>query len=257
MDITYISVILYKEIKVITTKRMVWIIPVGLLVGSTIIWMGLNSDTKNNSQTIENQQIASPEKLFSQSNHIIWQMVREGNVSESSGFNQKMSQLKKSMDDYNSKGFEVKELSKMLELYHQDGSKLADVCFLKEEQLQRYYEYEQKHEQQFILSLEQIGLPELMNSYKELEKIRQEYYKNPAEELLAGYKKLYSDLYGIITELYLDSDIEDPLFDYLKNHENQLYTIAAVYNETGKERIVRIRDNSYKITTQLQLLPKL
>jgi len=250
-------VILNKEIKVLPLKRMALIIPIGLVVGSSVAWIGLKQDSNTSPQAIQENQNLSAEKLFSQSNRLIWKMVREGNVTEVPGFDQTTSALQKAMELYSLKGFEVKQLAKMIEIYQKDGLILSEACAPKAIQLNKYYQYERTYEDKFVLALEQIGLPELVNTYKELEKTRQEYIKKPSNKSLEEYSALSEELYKIITELYLDMQIEEPLFKYLKNHQNYVYSIASIYDEVGKDRILRLRDNTYAITTQLQLLPKL
>lgn len=61
----------------------------------------------------------------------------------------------------------------------------------------------------------------------------------------------------MIQELYLDDAIEDPLYAYIDNHKNYFETVSKNYQQAGMERVHRVRQNSYAIKTELQMLPSL
>lgn len=84
-----------------------------------------------------------------------------------------------------------------------------------------------------------------------------DYIKEPSERAAQNYLDVLSKMKRMITELYLDGSIEQPLFTYIDNHNNYFKTVASIYNKTGSERIYRLQEKGYAIKTELQLLPKL
>lgn len=239
-------------------KKLFLLIPVGLLATTGLLWM--NADYSVNPKSAEASIEKLPEnsvKLFGLSEHAVRQVVRYGDEKSLSSFKISMDALDASLLKYKPLGFEIKSVQSLISQYEQDGKVLTKSAEAYSQKLHTYSDFEQRKEKSFSLSLEQIGLYKLKTALLDLNQARLEYIKEPSAEAQEKYEMHFLDMKTIITELYLDSVIEEPLFAYLDNHKNYFNAISSIYQAAGFERVARLRTNGYAIKSQLQLLPQL
>lgn len=237
-------------------KKLLLIIPVGLLAATGVFWI----KTEKNIASIQNTPsiVTLPhgsQELFTDSERSLRQIVRHGDENSIKKLNTSLNAIGDELSIRQQQGFDIKNIKVLLSKYKHDSTLLSDKFTPYLKQLHQYDLFEETHEKTFLLSIEQIGLYELKTSYEELSKLRTDYIKEPSEQAKIAYETQLEKVNQIITELYLDSEIEKPIFDYLANHKHYFETIDTAYNEIGFEHIQQLRTNGYAIKTELQLLP--
>ncbi|MDD5717650.1 MAG: hypothetical protein PHW64_07580 [Sulfuricurvum sp.] len=238
-------------------KKLLLLLPVGLMALSGLVWIGTGTpETKNHSLSVSTLP-SDPKELFSLSEHSLRQIIRHGDQKSLLSLNSSLDALNSSLLKLKNKGLSVSETEHLIALYKQDGIKVTEATTPYLKKLQTYSSIEEAQEKEFVHSLEQIGLYELQKTYENMTKARLTYIKEPSPATQQGYELLLSNTKRIISELYLDTRIEKPLFVYLDNHNLYFKTIVSIYTAAGTERIQRLTDNGYAIKTELQLLPSL
>lgn len=237
-------------------KKFLLLIPVGLLAALGVISISVDHSYSLAESTINAKHIPLGEQeLFSECEHSLYQIVRYGDNNATVSLNKSLESISVKLNEQEQKGFGVGKIKKMLSQYKQDSTLLAQKFSPHFKQLHRFKQFEHSREKPFLTSIEQIGLYELKSANDNLNKIRKDFIKEPSPEKKALYVAQQGRIRSIISELYLDAAIEQPLFAYLENHKHYLETIHTAYNEIGYERINRLRANGYAIKTELQLLP--
>ena len=238
-------------------KKLLILIPAGLLAATGLLWM--NSDhsviTKSTPASVETLPQSSVE-LFTFNEHSVRQIVRYGDEKAIPSFKASMNALDSALLKYKQLGLETENTQSMISQYKQDSTYLTQTASLYSQKLHSYSNFEKKTEKTFLLSLEQIGLYELKKTLIDLDKTRLAYIKEPSLTTQKEYEEVSTNMKKIISELYLDTAIEKPLFSYIDNHDHYFQTIVSIYSKTGLERINRLQENSYAIKAELQLLPK-
>jgi len=236
-------------------NKLLFLIPVGLLAAKGIFWMNFENSKESVPSAMPLPQY--PQELFALSEHSLRQVIRYGDKKSLAEFKISLDKLDSSLTKYKQLGLGVGETREMIVQYKEDSANVTQAAFPYFKKLDIYSDFERDNEKTFILLLSQIGLYELVTTNANLDKARLEYIKEPSGQAEQNYLKVVSNMKQIITELYLDSAIEQPLFAYIDNHNHYFQTVVSIYGETGTERIYRLRDNGYAIKAQLQLLPKL
>jgi hypothetical protein len=239
-------------------KKFLLLIPIGLLAATGVFWF----TTENNIASIQNtpSTAALPhgsQELFTDSERSLRQIIRHGDDNSIKRLSSTLDAIKNELSVRQKQGFDVKNIEMLLSKYKQDSTLLSNKFAPYLKQLHQYDQFEETHEKIFLTSIEQIGLYELKTAYAELSKVRTEYIKEPSDKSKMAYETQLDKVNQIITELYLDSAIEKPLFDFLANDKHYFETINTAYNEIGFERIHQLRSTGYAIKTELQLLPTL
>lgn len=237
-------------------KKFLLLIPVGLLAATGVFWF----TTENNIASIQNSPAieALPhgsQELFTYSERSLRQIVRHGDENAIKQLNTSLGAIHDELSVRQKQGFDVKNIKTLLSQYKRDSTLLSEKFTPYLKQVHQYDQFEEKNEKSFLVSLEQIGLYELKTSYVELNKFRTDYIKEPSDQAKIAYETQLDKVKQIITELYLDTAIDKPLFDYLANHKNYFEAIDTAYNNIGFDHIYQLRSNGYAIKTELQLLP--
>lgn len=237
-------------------KKFLLLIPVGLLAATGVFWI----TTENNIASIQNSpSIATTphgsQELFSDSERSLRQIVRHGDENAIKRLTLSLDAIHDELSVRQKQGYDVKNIEILLSQYKSDSTLLSDKFTPYLKQLHQYDQFEEKNEKSFLISIEQIGLYELKTSYEELNKFRTDYIKEPSDQTKTAYELQSDKVNQIITELYLDSAIEKPLFMYLANHKHYFEAINSAYNNIGLNHIHQLRSNGYAIKTELQLLP--
>lgn len=235
-------------------RKLLLLIPVGLFALTGISWITVTSI--QHTATTPKSQPLNEQELFTQSEMSLRQMMRNGNPQESKRFSASLDSLEERLDNHSHSTATIDELKNLIAQYRQDGSSFSKHISPYSEQLQHAYEYETAHADLFVATLDQIGLYELMNAYGNLQKIRKTYIKEPSNDAVLQYRAVSKMIRSEITDLYLGSNIEKPLLDYLDNHSAYLETVRTAYNDIGYTRIYRLRSTGYAIRSTLGLLPR-
>jgi len=238
-------------------KKMFLLLPVGLLAATGLVWVSTYSTSQEPSTPSVRALSQNPEELFTLSQNSLRQIIRHGDDKAMPTLQKSLDALETTLVKYEEQGLSVNKAEGLIDQYIQDSSKIAQASAPYLQKLKTYDTFEREKEAEFIRSLEQIGLTELMAANTKLNKKRLEYMKEPSPEVKQTYLELVSGMKKMITELYLDSTIEEPLFAYIENHSHYFKTVESFYTVAGIERIHRLRENSYTIKTELQMLPSL
>ena len=238
-------------------KKMFLLLPVGLVAASGFFL--LSSQNSVDSTTIQKVEISvaskNSEQLFTLSQDSLREIVRHGDVNSIAVLEESVGELESRLPRYERQGLNVGKVKTLISQYKEDASVLSQTAQPYLEKIKGYDSYEEKKEEKFLIAIDQIGLYELKTTYKQLSKIRVDYLKEPSAELAQEYRTSAETLTQTIKELYLDSAIEDPLYAFINNHKGYFETVAICYNKAGVERVNRLRQNSYAIKTELQMLP--
>jgi hypothetical protein len=108
--------------------------------------------------------------------------------------------------------------------------------------------------QKFNKKLASIGLAELLRDWRELSRIKNRFVKKPNSKYVKQFDEKWTAVTVTITELYLDEEIEAPLFAYLDHYKAYFQQLNAAYKRAGYREVVKLKPLSYKIKMQLQLI---
>lgn len=235
-------------------KKLFLFAPAGLLAATGIALIGLEY---SNPDQNGGKSPKSPEELFTQSQNSLRSIIRHGDKNQVSVLNSTLKNLESSLSVYEKKGLNIDKVEQMIERYANDSLLCAKATEAYAQKIKTSEHYEQQNGEKFNVALEQIGLFELTEANKRLDKKRLDYIKEPTLEHKEEYLNHVSLMKQTIVELYLDSEIEKPLYSYLDNHKGYFETIVSVYDKAGNERVNRIQNDAYAIKTELQMLPKI
>lgn len=238
-------------------KKLLLLIPVGLLAAAGFLWTDYDHTVHQNTATASTKaSTKDPAQLFSLGERSVRQLIRDGDEKSISSFQVYSDALDAALINYKKLGIETQSAQEMLSQYKQDSQHLTQTASLYSQKLHAYSQFEQNQEKAFQVSMNQIGLYDLKTTYKNLTKARLEYIKEPSSKNQTKYEELSKNMTQMINELYLDEDIEEPLLNYIANHTHYFETVVSIYTTTGLASINRLHTNSYTIKAQLELLPK-
>lgn len=238
-------------------KKLFLLIPAGLFALSVGTVLTIEYNKPSSSTTVAPSIAKTPADIFAVNESQLRQILRYGDEKALNAFPESLNALDGFLARYNAKGFDTSKVDALVLQYVQDSIKVTQNAHGFMGTLKGTDTYERTYEKRFETSLEQIGLYELKESFKNLEKVRLAYIKEPTAALSDEYLKLHKEMKDIIAELYLDGSIEKPLFTYIDNHKLYFNTVASMYDAIGTDKIERLSVNSYAIQTELQLLPKI
>lgn len=237
-------------------RKFLLLIPVAIAAAAGTFWVSAtNTALPPQHARLDEKLPEGSQALFSVAERSLRSVVRHGEDESISALGTSLDAISSELTKRRQQGFSVDKIEHLLAQYRQDSTVLTQNFSPKLREIRLYDAFEQENEPKFLTAIEQIGLYELRTAYADLGKMRTEYLKKPSAESRNGYEAQYGKVKTIITELYLDSVIETPLFAYLENHKHYFETIAASYEKIGLERVLRLRENGYAIKTELQLLP--
>ena len=238
-------------------KKLFLLIPAGLFALSVGTVLTIEYNKPSSSLAMAPNVAKTPADIFAANEGELRQILRYGDEKALNAFPESLNALDGFLVRYNAQGFDTSKVDALVLQYVQDSIKVTKSAPGYMGTLKSTDAYERTNEKRFETSLEQIGLYELKDAFKNLEKVRLAYIKEPTVALSDEYLKLHGEMKTIISELYLDSSLEAPLFTYIDNHKLYFKTIVSMYDAIGTDRIERLSVNSYAIQTELQLLPKI
>lgn len=231
-------------------KKLLLLIPVIVVAGVGAYWTTIPKTPADIPK-----MALSPQALFLTSEHDLRQIIRHGDPKAIVLLQTSLETLDLNVKEQGTHGFPVEKLQQMLHTYQQDSRLLSETFAPALSQVHQYDHFENDHEQEFYASIEQIGLYELKTAYTNLNSLRKDYLKEPSDEKKMMYEGHIKRTRQMINELYLDTAIEKPLYQYLDNHKRYFNAISTAYSVIGYDRINRLRTNGYAIKAELQILP--
>ncbi|MBU0720030.1 hypothetical protein KJ877_01670 [bacterium] len=146
------------------------------------------------------------------------------------------------------------ELKKDLSKYSQLINKISSKLQTQAPKLNQHYTDVVGNIATFNKKLSSIGLSELLSSWYNLSKAKNRYVKKPSKKLEKEFDKQWTSVITTISELYLDEEMEEPLFEFLHNYKAYFKEITIAYNSVTYSDIRELKPLSYKIKAQLELL---
>jgi len=121
-------------------------------------------------------------------------------------------------------------------------------------ELHRHYEQVIAGLPEFNRRMGSIGLRELLHSWRELSRIKGRFVKRPDARLVKAFEKEWTNITVTITELYLDEEMEQPLFDYLDAYKAYFNELSGAYRSVGYAEVGQLKPLTYKIKMQFEML---
>ena len=106
----------------------------------------------------------------------------------------------------------------------------------------------------FNKKLSGIGLSELLQEWRALSRIKNRFVKKPSPELERAFEETWTSVVVTITELYLDDEMEEPLFAYLDHYKAYFEQLSRAYKQAGYDNVIKVKPLGYQIKLQLELL---
>jgi hypothetical protein len=145
-----------------------------------------------------------------------------------------------------------------LKEYEELVSRIGTQLKLKAPELNTHYKQVLDGLPNFNKKLGSIGLRELLHSWRELSRIKSRFVKRPSSKLVRAFEKEWTNVTVTITELYLDEEMEQPLFDYLESYKAYFNEINSAYRIAGYDNVARLKPLTYQIKMHFEMLtPKL
>ena len=185
-----------------------------IIVSSALSAIFLNTQESLQDKPIK-QTKSQPQTLKSQVNenlNLVRSISKEGNLTQALLFQTSSSQIQKILQDKN------KISDKFIHKYEQvqqTVNALAQNIALNHPKLSINIQTMNQKQTKFDKKIKSIGLAELKKSWTDAKKAYQYYLRNPNDNTYKKYEKNYTTSKAIITELYLDDEDEEYLFDYL------------------------------------------
>jgi hypothetical protein len=110
-----------------------------------------------------------------------------------------------------------------------------------------------KETQRFEKKIKSIGLAELNNSWHAMQKYNHQFLREPSNAKFQEYQENVNLSKNIITELYLEDEDEEYLFEYLDQHLQASTALYDIYTRVGLERMREIKPLTYAIKEHMQL----
>jgi hypothetical protein len=238
-------------------KKLLLLLPAGLFALSIGTVLTIEYNKSSSSQEVVASVPKAPIDMFTTNESRLYQVLRHGDEKALDALPQSLEALDGFLAIYTKQGMDISQVDALVLQYVQDNIKVIQVAPSYTKTLSTTDAYEHTNKKRFEASLDQIGLYELKATFQALEIARLSYVKKPSTTTGDEYLRLSNEMKTILTQLYLDDSIEDPLFAYINNHKRYFQTITSMYDAIGKESIERLSVNSYTIQTELQLLPKI
>jgi hypothetical protein len=153
---------------------------------------------------------------------------------------------------------EQRTLNADLQEYEKLVSRIGTQLKLKAPELNTHYKQVLSGLPNFNKKLGSIGLRELLHSWRELSRIKSRFVKRPSNKLVRAFEKEWTNVTVTITELYLDEEMEQPLFDYLDSYRAYFNELNSAYRTAGYNDVARLKPLTYQIKMHFEMLtPKL
>jgi len=149
---------------------------------------------------------------------------------------------------------ERKDLSTDLESYAKMVSSIGSSLKRSAPELHQHYRQVIAGLPEFNRRMGSIGLRELLHSWRELSRIKGRFVKRPDAKLVKAFEEEWTNITVTITELYLDDEMEQPLFEYLDAYKAYFKEISGAYRSVGYAEVGKLKPLTYKIKMQFEMM---
>lgn len=236
-------------------KKSLFIIAIILIGGASALLITYSQQSSAPTSSAPKTSTKLSKDPFTNSEYAFRQITRHGDSQAIELLKESIAQMDTKLQKYRQEGLSNEKLQSAFGSYKEDIFYVSKRFTPYLDQLRQYDQFETSHEPFFLKAIDQIGLYELKSAYTDLTMTRQNYFKAPSAKTEAAYTEQIEKTKTMVMDLYLDSLIEKPLIDFLNNHHHYFQTVASGYSDAGYSRIERIKQTSYAISTELQLLP--
>jgi len=146
------------------------------------------------------------------------------------------------------------ELKKDIQTYASIINNIYTKLYEKAPRFKEHYKNSTYNKYSFNKKISSIGYRPIIRAWYELSKIKSIYIKRPSEKLEKRFYKKLQFMITNITELYLDEEIEEPLFAYLDNYKMYFDEVKIGYMSVDYENIKKLKPLCYKIKAKLEFL---
>lgn len=181
-------------------------------------------------------------------------IIKNGEYEKVTIYNSDMNSLLEQIKYLKISDADKNRLNSGIKEYSDLVNKSSIALQKKAPNLNRQYKYTLDGLKKFNSSISSIGLYQLSSEWLKLSKIKSDFVNKPSLKLKKDFENTYNSIIVTITELYLDSEIEDPMFNYLREYKTYFESIAAAYEIVNFENIAKLKPLSYKIKADLELL---
>jgi hypothetical protein len=193
--------------------------------------------------------------LFKKSVEDVNAMIKRGDYDREQPFHQNMSHIIYILDAKKNSVIQVDSLLVDLKNYSDIVSRTLIELSKQAPQLQKNRRVVLSELEFFNKKLRSIGLGALSEAWRELSQLKRDFVRMPSANLKKEFDTKFSYVHLLITELYLDEEMEEPLFAYLKRYKDVFDVMAHAYKDVGYERVASLKTLSYKIKADLEFLP--
>jgi len=212
-------------------------------------------DPSNKLQTSQPLQVFDYRKSFQNSTHYMNAITKRGDIDQIILFKSTVDTLEEALKKLHDKDVDTLSIIEDINRYEKTVLELSALIKNQTPLLQQKYQTSKTSLAFFNKKLNSIGLHELSTAWMELSKIKHDYMRSPNCYYEQAFNEKWMYITVLITELYLDDEMEAPLFDYLEVYKNYFDDIVLVYNEEGQERVAMLKVLSYDIKLKLEMLP--
>ncbi|QFR50368.1 hypothetical protein FJR48_11780 [Sulfurimonas lithotrophica] len=149
------------------------------------------------------------------------------------------------------------EIKNYLQKYSSIINKIYKKLQLEAPKFNHHYKESINGLKNFNKKLAGIGYRPILNAWYELSKTKARFIKKPSEKLEKKFHEKWRLIMINITELYLDEEIEAPLFAYLENYKAYFNEISLAYKSAQYENIKSLKPLCYKIKAKLEFITPL
>lgn len=217
-------------------KLLMIIILINLSLSATI-----NTSTNKNVLEIFREQVSDSNAIIKRGEYDRIAL----NSSDRKNLLQKIEEL-----DIESKN--IKRLRNDILSYSKILNAIIDNLQQKAPDLQQHYQSNIKDLKKFNLRINSIGLYQLSTEWLELSRIKHSFVKKPSNALERKFNDKWNSVVITITELYLDEEMEEPMFEYLNHYKAYFTQLNLAYKSAEYSNVAKLKHLSYKIKAQLE-----
>jgi hypothetical protein len=203
-----------------------------------------------NDQTIDKKELQT---TFLQNVKHANAIIKRGEYDKLSLCLSDRSQIVAQLDRLDISQEERARLTNEINEYFSLVEEMAQTLRKQAPDLNAHYRFTLEGLRKFNAKISSIGLFELSSKWIELSRIKNSFVKKPNAKLEKEFNDAHDAMSVIITELYLDEEIEEPMLAYLKAYKAYFHSIASAYKTIDYKKIAKLKPLGYKIKAKLEL----
>lgn len=192
---------------------------------------------------------------FQENSRYMSAISKRGDIKKVQDFKNNIAELEYQLMVLQERDIDTKILLKNIDTYKATLFKISDAIETDTPLINEEYLQLKNSLAFFNKKLSSIGLQELTTAWMELSKLKQDYMRSPNQNLENTFGEKWVYMNVLITELYLDEEMEAPLIEYLEVYKAYFDAMSAAYHKTDIKRVAAMRDLSYDIKLQIDMLP--